>query len=646
MSKTGAIRQGRAFVELFTDDTELTRGLRRAEKSVERFGANVSSIGGKMMKAGGAIAAPLVAGVAAFVKVGAELQEMSERTGIAVESLSALKYAASQTGASMEALEKGIRISQKLAGSSIGAKTLSGLGIDVEKLKKLSPEDQFMALVETVSKIPAQADRVAAAMKVFGKAGAGLLPFINEGREGIAKLRGEAEKLGLVMSGEDAAAAHKLENSMLRVKQQFVHTSAVVGAALAPALEWAAMAFSRTVASAKAFVEKNRDVIVHGARAAAAMLAAGAAVWGLGKAFALASVAIGATRVVVSMLIPLFTGGHKIITMVAGGVTALRAAITSARVAVLGLASAGGIANAIIAMWPALILAALAALMYFSGGFKEIGNVFRQVWGGMGDAISAGNIELAMKIMWAGVKLLWTEGVNFLLNYFASMGTTLLKILATVSGVLLVGVMTLTEGIHWLWTELWTRVANGWTETWSRLKTGIIAAKKWLHLLTDEEAQIAIKAEIDERTKTIDDRKRVRAEAHAEDRQRTNDAVKALENNLSALQKNNDKVVAMRDAETEARRQELAQLRAEAARQKAAAAAGWTMPGMKRPGIPDITSSVEKAYSVVGAFDIGALMSLQAGERDNYQERIATSSEESRDLLQQIRDEGASMWGS
>jgi hypothetical protein len=54
-------------------------------------------------------------------------------------------------------------------------------------------------------------------MQLFGRGGAALLPMMNEGREGIAKLREEARRLGLVMSTEDAVSADKLDDSINRV---------------------------------------------------------------------------------------------------------------------------------------------------------------------------------------------------------------------------------------------------------------------------------------------------------------------------------------------------------------------------------------------------------------------------------------------
>lgn len=603
-SSAGAIRQGRAFVELFTDDTKLKQGLRLAENSVRKFGASVSHIGARMMAAGAAILAPLGLAVREYAKAGGALKEMSDRTGVAVESLSELKYVASQTGASMQDLEKGIRLSQKVLGSSTGATALAKLGIDAAKLKALSPEDQFMALAEYIGKIPDQADRAAAAMQLFGRGGAALLPMLNEGREGISRLREEARRLGQTMSTADAIAADKLDDSLSRVQQQVLRLVGSIGGSLAPELERFGKWFSTAIPRIRAFVDEHRGWIVAAARAALYAVGLGLAMMTLGKAIIGVSLAINIVRTVIVPLIGFLIS------------------------------------------WPGIILAAVAAVIYFIGGFKELGRVFKQVWGGISDAISAGDIKLAMQILWAGVVLIWTEGCNNVFDFFSSLWVGLRKILVYAGGGIMVAIMTLVQGIHWLWTELWTRVANGWTEMWSRLKTSIIAAKNWLGIMSDEEAAAAIKTEIEVRTKTIAERQDTRAAAHAEDAARVDDVVAEMGDELDALDAWNLKNIEAHDASTERKKQELADLIAKAKAEKEAMKVNpeATPGGGAAPKKPDIGGggggAQDRANAVAGGFDIGALLSFQAGASDSKLDKIADASERTADAVEALSESG------
>jgi len=66
MANTGAIRAGRAFVELFADNRKLITGLRAAEYHVQAFGTKVKSIGMSMVASGTAMLSPLVASMKVF----------------------------------------------------------------------------------------------------------------------------------------------------------------------------------------------------------------------------------------------------------------------------------------------------------------------------------------------------------------------------------------------------------------------------------------------------------------------------------------------------------------------------------------------------------------------------------------------------
>ena len=65
MAKTRGIRAGRAFVELFADDSKLVRGLHRAHHRLRSFGRKVRELGMRMAAASAAMGAPFVAGIKA-----------------------------------------------------------------------------------------------------------------------------------------------------------------------------------------------------------------------------------------------------------------------------------------------------------------------------------------------------------------------------------------------------------------------------------------------------------------------------------------------------------------------------------------------------------------------------------------------------
>ena len=52
----GAIKAGSAFVEIFSDDSKLVRGLRGIEAKVKRTGNNIGNLGTRVAGVGAAVA--------------------------------------------------------------------------------------------------------------------------------------------------------------------------------------------------------------------------------------------------------------------------------------------------------------------------------------------------------------------------------------------------------------------------------------------------------------------------------------------------------------------------------------------------------------------------------------------------------------
>src|SRR4030042_523164 len=212
MPHPGAIRAGRAFVELFADDSKLVRGLKRASAKLKAFGESVRNMGLKLAGLGAAVVAPLLASTKVFSKMGDNLAKMSARTGFSVETLSELGFAADLSGASMEDLEKSIRrmqatIVDAAQGLSTATDALATLGLKVEDLAGLSPERQFKLIADRLAKIEDPTLKAALAMELFGRSGTMLLPMLSGGAAGIEELQEKARKLGLTISTHDTKAA-------------------------------------------------------------------------------------------------------------------------------------------------------------------------------------------------------------------------------------------------------------------------------------------------------------------------------------------------------------------------------------------------------------------------------------------------------
>lgn len=319
------IRAGRAFVEIGGNDAALVKALDRASARIKGWGRSISGLGGKMALGSGGLPGPLgsvlsmlaspaglLGGFAAAVRITTELaaaiSNMSARTGISVRRLQELDYAARMTGTSLQALEPSIRkMQQNIANAARGERSaldiLRRYGLNIRELARMAPGDQFMRIAEAVAAIPNPTRRAAAAMELFGEAGAQMLPMLANGAAGLRRMRQDAHRLGLIMGQQDVAAAEELGDRINTVGLVARHAAAAIGAALIPDVRELANWTIGAILAVRRWIRDNRDLIAVIARTTAAVVAAGAAIALLGVAVTWIGGAIGVMSTVLGVLL-------------------------------------------------------------------------------------------------------------------------------------------------------------------------------------------------------------------------------------------------------------------------------------------------------------------------------------------------------
>jgi len=215
------------------------------KSGLEGITTAAKSVNGVLAGLGAALSvAGLMAAGKAALDTADDLSKLSQKTGISVESLSLLKPIAEQSGISLEGLAKGM---QKLAtamveaagGSKEQLEVFSRLGVSVKDAAgQIRPtEAVLLDLADAFAAMPDGAEKSALAVKIFGKAGVELIPFLNQGRAGIEELKQKFKELGLEVSGDTARAAEKFNDTLDTVKQALSGIAMRVAEAALPALQ-------------------------------------------------------------------------------------------------------------------------------------------------------------------------------------------------------------------------------------------------------------------------------------------------------------------------------------------------------------------------------------------------------------------------
>ena len=249
MASSRAIEAARAFVKIFVDDTPLKRGLATlttrlagAAKGVAGIAASLGTAavaGGIGLIVSGMSAA--AASVWRFSEAAAGIDDIAQRTGASAEALSQLRYAAEQSGANLEAVEKGMRklgdvTTQAAGGSKSAAAALASVGLSAGQLLAMPVEDRFLAVAQGISQIQDPAAQASVAMDLLGKSGADLVPMMADGAGGIRALMAEADKLGMTISGEQAKAAAAFDDKWQGLVATLRNASNIIAVAVLPYL--------------------------------------------------------------------------------------------------------------------------------------------------------------------------------------------------------------------------------------------------------------------------------------------------------------------------------------------------------------------------------------------------------------------------
>jgi hypothetical protein len=266
MSVLGAL--GDLVLALSADTAKFQSDLGKADRIAKKFakevGSSLDALGKQIALLAGA--GSLGALVKSQIDAADAAGKMAQKFGLSVESFSGLKYAAEISDVSVEQLGTGLRqlaknMADTQAGTGEAREAFKALGISVVdsagRLK--NTDEQLLEIAESFAGMEDGAGKTALAMRIFGKSGAELIPFLNEGSAGIEKLRKEAERLGVVFS-QDAAKAADEFNDNLKILRTTVEGLAVkIAGPLVESLNHAAKAMKDAETAGEGFFNQLID---------------------------------------------------------------------------------------------------------------------------------------------------------------------------------------------------------------------------------------------------------------------------------------------------------------------------------------------------------------------------------------------------
>lgn len=200
-------------------------GLDKAEKEAKkRADAIERAFEGAFSALSAGFATVASAGVAALSAVNAQAnaiasyQDLAEKIGDTASNITSLQQAATLSGTAMESVAAAsVRLTASLSKTDDESKAvgqaIKALGLEFDSFKSLSPVEQIDAVARALAGFEDGAEKTAVAVALFGKAGAELLPFLND-------LSDQSERQ-ITLTDEQIKQADDYTKAQARLKAEF-----------------------------------------------------------------------------------------------------------------------------------------------------------------------------------------------------------------------------------------------------------------------------------------------------------------------------------------------------------------------------------------------------------------------------------------
>ena len=217
-------------MKMSLDSSGVKRALTSMGGKIKDFSQKAATRFGNVAKAAavGLVAAFTMASRKA-IDLGSYLSDVAESTGFATEQFQVFRGALIDAGGKAESMEKAIIMMQKAVvqgseGMMTYTRAFNRLGLSVDDLKRMKPEDQFQVIAKAIAGAENKQQALASAMEIFGAKNAPRLieVFKRLDKDGYGKMAEDIEKTYGIMTAETQKSLDRAADIIERFKQKAV----------------------------------------------------------------------------------------------------------------------------------------------------------------------------------------------------------------------------------------------------------------------------------------------------------------------------------------------------------------------------------------------------------------------------------------
>lgn len=150
-----------------------------------------------------------------------ELFDLSQQTGVSVETLSTLSAIAETTGSNIQSITASLGIFQKNLEAAQDPTTKQAAAFKALGVETNNTEDALRQALASLAKMPEGFKQTALALELFGRGGKSILAILKEMHGDLDGTTERLRKMGLVISTEDAEAADKFNDQLRFLELRF-----------------------------------------------------------------------------------------------------------------------------------------------------------------------------------------------------------------------------------------------------------------------------------------------------------------------------------------------------------------------------------------------------------------------------------------
>jgi len=224
---------------------------KEAKDAKTTLGGTITQMASTGLKVGSIVtgAATAVTGVFTALESGLAstadtFDKSSLRTGIQVEELQRLNYAATQSGVSLESVEKSAKtLNKEIAAATNGNKeatnSFNQLGVSLTNTdgSAKSTTEIYDQVLTKLADLGDTTEATTIGTQLFGKAYTDMKPLLAEGSAGINELKNNADELGIVLDQNTVSNGVKFGDTMKDVELELNGFKNTLMSSLLPALQ-------------------------------------------------------------------------------------------------------------------------------------------------------------------------------------------------------------------------------------------------------------------------------------------------------------------------------------------------------------------------------------------------------------------------